>query len=80
LDLVDEKTLEVSISLIDLLHFNKHRCLHIGQPNGDGLHLIASTHFNRSSFSAITSLQKAEILRQRLLYSSSITAAAPGNG
>jgi len=27
--LTDEKTLEVSISLIDLLHLHKHRCLYI---------------------------------------------------
>jgi len=80
LDLTDEKTLEVSVNLIDLLHLKEHRRFHIGQPNGDGLHLSASTHFNRSSFSAIASLQKAGIFRQRLLYSSSITAAAPGNG
>ena len=37
LDLIDEKTLKVSISLIDLLHLHEHRCLHIRQPNGDGL-------------------------------------------
>ena len=68
LDLVDEKTLEVSISLIDLPHLKEHRCLHIRQPNGDGLHLAASS---RSNFSAIASLQNAEIFRQRLLFRSS---------
>ena len=68
LDLVDEKTLEVSISLVDLLYLNKHRCLHIRQPNGDGLHLAASS---RSSFSAIASLQNAEIFRHLLLFRSS---------
>ena len=65
LDLVDEKTLEVSIRLIDLLQLNKHRRFHIWQANGDGLHLTASS---RSSFSAIASLQNAEIFRQRLLF------------
>jgi hypothetical protein len=68
LDLIDEKTLEVSIRLIDLLQLNKHRRFHIWQANGKGLHWSAS---RRSSFSAIASLQKAEILRQRLLFSSS---------
>ena len=43
LDLTDEKTLEVSISLIHLLHFYQNRCLHIRQANGDGLHLSASS-------------------------------------
>jgi len=66
LDLIDEKTLEVSIRPIDLLHLKEHRCLHIRQPNGDGLHLPDSS---RSSFSAIASLQNAEIFRQRLLFS-----------
>jgi hypothetical protein len=68
LDLAEEKTLEVSIRLIDLLHLKEHRCLHIRQPNYDGFHLTASS---RSSFSAIASLQNAEILRQRLLFSNS---------
>jgi hypothetical protein len=66
--LIDEKTLKVFIRLINLLHLQQHRSLHIRQPNGDGLHLAAS---NRSNFSAIASLQNAEILRQRLLFSSS---------
>ena len=39
LDLISEKTLEVSISLIDLPHLKEHRCLHIRDANGDGLHL-----------------------------------------
>jgi len=68
LDLAEKETLEVSISSILLLHLNKHRCLHIRQPNGDGLHLTAS---NCSSFSAIACLQKAEIFRQRHLFSKS---------
>ena len=68
LDLIDENTLEVFIRLIDLQHLKEHRCLHIRQANGDGLHLTASTCSNLSSFSAITSLQKAEIFRQRLLF------------
>ena len=68
LDLADEKTLKVSIILIDLLHLHKHRCLHIRQANDDGLHLTAS---NRSSFSAIASLQNAETFRHLLLFRSS---------
>jgi len=68
LDLAKQKTLEVSIGSIHLLHFNQHRCLYIRQPNGDGLLLTASS---RSSLSAIASLQKAEILRQRLLFNRS---------
>jgi hypothetical protein len=36
LDLIDEKTLEVSISLIDLQHLKEHRRLHIRQPESCG--------------------------------------------
>ena len=72
LDLAEEKTLEVFISLIDLPHLKEHRCLHIRQANGDGLHLTAS---NLSSFSAITSLQNAEIFRH---YFSSAEAVPGG--
>jgi len=68
LDLAEKETLEVSIRPIHLLHLHKRRRLYIRQPNGDGLHLTASS---RSSFSAFASLQKAEILRQRLLFSKS---------
>jgi len=60
LDLADEMTLEVSIGSIHLLHLHKHRRFHIRQLKGDGLHLTAS---RRSSFSAIASLQMAEIFR-----------------
>jgi len=66
--LAKQKTLEVSISLIDLLHLQQHCRFYIRQPNGDGLHWTAS---KRSNFSAIASLQKAEIFRQRLLFNSS---------
>jgi len=68
LDLIDEKTLKVFIRLIDLLHFNKHRRLYIRQANDDGLHFTASS---RSNFSAIASLQNAEIFRHLLLFSRS---------
>ena len=51
--------------LISFPKLYQHHCLHIREVNGDGLHLIS---YRRSSFSAITSLQKAEIFRQRLLF------------
>jgi len=35
-DLLEEQSLNVSKSLIPLLHLNEHRRLHIRQANGDG--------------------------------------------
>lgn len=50
--------------LITFLHLHQHLRFHIRHPNGNGLHLIASS---RNIFSAIASRQKAEIFKQRLL-------------
>jgi len=65
-DLLDQQLLQILEALISLLHLKEHRCLHIRQPNSNGLHLTTSSRFN---FSAIAARQKAEILRQRLLFS-----------
>jgi hypothetical protein len=54
-----------------LLHLSQHRSLHIRQKDGDGLHLTTSCCSNRSSFSAIATLQKADTFKQRLLIKSS---------
>jgi hypothetical protein len=67
-DLLDQQLLQILETLISLLHLNQHCRFHIRQPNGYGLHLAAS---RRSNFSAIASLQNAEIFRQRLLFSRS---------
>ena len=68
MDLTDKKTLQVSISPIDLLHLHKLCRFQIRQAYGDALHLTAS---RRSNFSAIAFLQNTEIFRHPILFSSS---------
>ena len=70
-DLLEQDLLQILECLVSLLHLRQHRCLHIWQPNGDGLHLSASRRSNRCNFSAIASLQNAEIFRQWLFFSGS---------